>query len=161
VQSNLTAYLDANIKHLQVERCCEVYAGSRGANPEAFDIIRNSVPPGLYEHWKSEEGKAKFYIVYYAGVEQDTDRPIVSYAALYPPHTGVGTFRHLVDEENGFLTPIKRDIYEGPRFTLVCKMTVKEFAILLDYKGELAMITNPPVFRMRVGEILKKKVPLF
>jgi hypothetical protein len=81
------------------------------------------VPPGLYEHWKSDlvgEGP-KFYIVDGAGFEQDYLRPLVLYAALYGSRAGQWTFRHLTHPDFGFLAPISRKepLYTGVRFALI------------------------------------------
>ncbi len=161
MQSNPEAYTKAYV-HLESTRKAFTWLLARdGKDPESFAKVQSSVWPGLYEHWKSQDGDAKFYAVFGAGIEQDVDSPLVAYTALYPPHAGELTFRHLLDEKRGFLTPINRDAYQGPRFTLVVPLTLGEIVPLLGYRSELALIKNPAEFRIRAGQILKKNLPLF
>jgi hypothetical protein len=146
-------------------RAVEAYKAiveSKGTDIDALVRIQHSVPPGLYEHWKSEKGNPKFYVVYGAGVEQDVHTPLVSYAALYPPHAGRLTYRNLIDEERGFLMPIDREVYKGPRFERVCRLTLGEITTLLQYVGELSVIKDPVRVRVHVARLLKSdKVPIF
>ena len=140
---------------------CYSYMRSGGGDSGIASEIARSVPPGLYEHWKSVEGNLKFYVVFGAGVEQDVHIAFVSYAALYPPHHGVLTSRNLVHEQYGFLTPIDRKVYHGPRFRLVTELRLREIATVLECVGELAVIDDPMEFRLRIGELLKKDIPHF
>ena len=140
---------------------CYAYMRSGGSDSTIASAIGRSVPAGLYEHWKSKEGDLKFYAVIGAGVEQDVHLAFVSYAALYQPHHGVLTSRNLVHEQYGFLTPIDRNAYRGPRFRLVTELRLREIATVLDCVRELAVIDDPMEFRLRIGELVKKNLPLF
>ncbi len=120
----------------------QAYVLSEGANTQAHQMVCASVQPGLYEHWKSSDPAPKFYAVYGAGTEQDTHIPRVAYAALYTPHQGILTFRHLLDTKRGFLAPIKRDAYEGPRFVQICTLTRIEIATLLDAVDGFCLVTR-------------------
>ncbi len=148
---------------LHQEACANYTAliESGGSDTEADGKIRSSVTPGLYEHWKSKDGDAKFYVVYGAAPEQDVYTPLVTYRALYMPHAKKIAFRHLIHEKRGFLTPVDRDGYRGPRFMLVEPLSEREICTLLDHAGELSAIKASAEFRMRAGELLKKKLPLF
>lgn len=99
-----------------------------------------SVPPGLYEHWKSKDGNSKLYVVEGTGIEQDTFRPVVSYFALYEPHHGQLTFRHLTNRKNGFLAPIHRKSapYLGPRFAFLRRLTITDRAVLKERSADIA-----------------------
>jgi hypothetical protein len=149
------AFCEAFLHLLDSKESKDVYAARFG------EWVRNAVPAGLYEHWKSEDGSLKYYIVFNAGIEVDVYTPIVSYAALYRPHAAIPTFRHLLDRERGFLTPINREVYQGPRFRLVEKLSHKEIHILLQYGGELSMINDPVQFRLHASDLIKRSLPMF
>lgn len=94
--------------------------------------IRESVPSGIYEHFKSTPENPKFYSVLGAGRDVDHGSYRVGYWALYPPHTREFAFRQLVGpnpktrKHDGFLNPVKRAGYEGPRFRLVVACSVTD-----------------------------------
>ena len=82
--------------------------------------IRNlMVQPGYYEHFKSKRGDRKYYRVY--GIRSQVNilkGPFayqVDYASLYGPQKNRRGLRELVGR-NGFLVPIDRPEYKGPRF---------------------------------------------
>ena len=89
--------------------------------------IREEVPTGIYEHFKSKTDDAKFYAVYGVGRDVDSGSYRVSYQALYGEHKGLMAFRQLVGRNpktrvhDGFLLPVDRGSYRGPRFRLVEK----------------------------------------
>ena len=144
-----------------IAECFRTLIASEGADVVEEKRILDSVPPGLYEHFKSAEGAPKFYVVHGVGFDVDTARqPRVSYAALYNPHAGKLAFRHLFDETEGFLSPIRRDVYTGARFHLIAPLTRIEIDILLQYLGELTVKTSLFEFRMHVSRLLKKKISL-
>lgn len=152
--------IDAYALHLRAKERFQTYVESKGADAVAEKDIRESVPPGLYEHWKSKDGDLKYYVVFGAGCERDVHTPLVAYAALYPPHAGHLAFHHLIDEQRGFLAPIRREVYTGPRFILVSQLTRQEIDILLEYVGELSVITDTTKFRLHCRSLLKKNIPL-
>ncbi len=104
------------------ERMLEAFGRMRSAwergeaDLTAEHLLENAVQQGLYEHWKSENGRknappegCKFYLV--RGVHLDANRkksPEVAYQALYMPHSGRKVLRDLLDEKEGFLMPIDR-----------------------------------------------------
>lgn len=161
MQSNEEKYQRA----LELRDCAvadhAAYVASRGTDESAHQRIRASVRPGLYEHWKSADRNLKYYVVFGVGTEQDTHQPLVTYAALYRPHQGTMTFRHLFDEERGFLSPIDRTVYKGPRFEMICPLSLGEIFVLLQNADGLSLVKESPEFRLRVGKILKKNIPLF
>ncbi len=120
------------------------------------NAIRASVPAGLYQHWKSGNNSQKFYLVHGAGIEQDVLAPFVYYTALYRPHHGILTSRHLLDDSRGFLAPISRPIYEGPRFMLVRELSRRDIVTLLEHVEELAESTNQIDLVSAVERILQK-----
>ncbi len=139
---------------------------------ECRRLLKGLVPAGLYEHWKSKEGAAKFYVVDHVNFEVNVHYPTVSYASLYGELAGEFDSRHLHHKEHpevqafekedyGFLTPIDRlddpeYPYRGPRFRLVEKLSPKEIAVLLDYVGELSAIKRTDKFLLRVGKAIKR-----
>jgi hypothetical protein len=80
------------------------------------------VRPGYYEHFKSSPEKPMFYLV--RDVQSHVNYQLhahayhVSYAAQYLPSAGRWALRELLGGD-GFLTPIWRTEYKGPRFTYV------------------------------------------
>src|SRR3989344_78987 len=145
----------------KIAECFQTFVASEGKDTDTEKEIVNSVPAGLYEHFKSAKDAPKFYVVHAVGFIQNKERtPLVSYTALYPPHAGKMTHRYLFDEQEGFLSPIQRDVYTGARFCLVAPLTQKQITILLQYVGELAVITDSIKFRLHAGELLKKFLPL-
>ena len=151
--------LNALAFHEHISERFEAFRESEGRDTIAEKNIADSVRPGLYEHWKSKEGDPKFYIVYGVGCEQDLYTPLVSYTALYAPHAGRLTYRHLLHEERGFLTPIQREEYTGLRFKLVVTLSWMEIRTLVQYIGELIVIESPVSVRGRCRTLLKKSVP--
>jgi hypothetical protein len=156
MKTNLTAYLRAVEIRDHVARSHAAFVESSGEDLVALKDITNSVPSGLYEHWESVEGSPKFYAVFDAGCEQDLLTPLVSFVALYGKYAGKQTFRNLIHPECGFLTPIQRDAYQGPRFTLVTRLRQTQVATLVDnYVGELSVIQSLTAFRRHVEKVLK------
>ncbi len=93
------------------------------------------VPPGLYEHFKSQEDDPKFYAV--SGVVPDVNGrfdPVVKYTALYGPLAGKPAGRILFEPDDAFWGPIIRpeaeSPYVGPRFTRTMMLSVREVAML-------------------------------
>lgn len=108
---------------------------STGFTNEATDThIRNQVPTGIYEHFKSTPEESMFYAV--LGVGRDVDNGVyrVAYRALYPPHFGQIAFRQLVGKNpktganDGFLMPVDRAEYRGPRFQKVLECSLEDLA---------------------------------
>jgi hypothetical protein len=128
---------------------------------DALLSIQNSVPAGLYEHWKSRSRAPKFYIVHGVGIEEDVHTPLVAYTALYGTHEGELIFRHLLDETRGFLLPVRHQLIEGHRYRLVTQLTPKEIATLLEYVGELSVIENALSFRLHAGGLIGRQLDLF
>jgi len=162
----------AFVEHSRVSTLYAMYLDASALRGEAVaeqfaTEIRRSVLPGLYEHWKSEEGSLKYYIVYGVGLMKDVHTPIVTCAALYKPHAGEMLQWELLLEKEGFLVPINRPAstdrpaYQGPRFTLVEKLTLKEIGILLQGVNKLASYTDSVKFRMDVSDRLHRSIPLF
>jgi hypothetical protein len=137
------------------------YTSANGTDEAAERAVRDSVPQGLYEHWKSTERSLKYYIVLAAGLEQDVHTPLVTYTALYKPHAGKWTHRNLLRKDRGFLSPIDRDSYKGPRFRFIAALTLHDIATLLEYIDELSGISDSVDFLQHVGALTKKKIPLF
>jgi hypothetical protein len=126
MQSNPKAYDEALKGWRQAENLYGVFLQAVADNDEANQLrleqmIREMVTPSFSEHWKSRENDPKFYVVYGVGVEQDVHNPLVAYTSLYGKRAGHITFRHLINKERGFLTPIDRPSvpYTGPRFSLI------------------------------------------
>ncbi len=93
--------------------------------------LRQSVPPGIYRHFKSSNENEKLYaVIGVSGSTESDEVYTVQYVALYSPHHGRLTGRPLFGE-SGFLTPIKREEYTGERFTLIKNLTVVEIAMSL------------------------------
>ena len=129
-------------------------------------LIAETVEPGLYEHWKSGQNDHKFYIVEGAGLEQDVYTPLVGYRALYGPRVGRITFRHLVDEERGFLMPIERPkgppfAYVGPRFTFVRALRPSQIATILAHAGELVCAKSRVDFFGQLSQLLAIRLSEF
>ena len=135
----------------------QAYVISEGESRGAFEGIRKSVLPGLYEHWKSTEEGPKFYIAYGATTLLGTHLSLVPCVALYRPHAGILTSRHLLDEEDGFLMPINRDEYSGPRFKLMCELSGIGIAVLLQYAGELCVARNRTKFLGHAAVLLDRR----
>jgi hypothetical protein len=99
--------------------------------------IQNLVPSGIYEHFKSTDESPKRYAVF--GVAEGTEdlrEWVVVYSALYPPHYGKLAWRPLIHPECGFLVPVERDEYKGPRFTLIQEMSGKDLWTLMRHAHE-------------------------
>ncbi|MDR3546705.1 MAG: hypothetical protein P4M11_00260 [Candidatus Pacebacteria bacterium] len=105
-------------------------------------ILLNSVKPGLYRHWESTEENPKEYAVFWVERGVDDGPFEMSYTALYLPRLGQHATRALLSPEgetdeqrrNGFLDPIDRAVYRGPRFTLIEEMKPEELMVLVrDY----------------------------
>ncbi len=121
---------------------------------EAEADVRESVALGLYEHWKSSADSPKFYIVHGVQIDVNTNTPSISYCALYPPHAGMLASRDLLDPENGFLSPISRPVYKGPRFNIITSLNRSKISALLDHLEELANIKNRDEFRQSVARLV-------
>lgn len=93
--------------------------------------IRESVPMGIYEHFKSTTEQPRFYMVEEVGRVVENGPYLVSYRSLYGPYARQLAFRHLVGPNpfkqngklDGFLMPVRGHLdypeYIGQRFTLV------------------------------------------
>jgi hypothetical protein len=111
---------------------------------ETLDILTGIVPRGLYEHFKSKEHAPKFYLVY--GVVPDVNGkfdPVVHYTSLYGPLAGKPAGRSLLDPHDGFWGPIVRPNdpeypWEGPRFTLIKRLSMREFSTLMENLHRIA-----------------------
>lgn len=146
MESDTNAYQEATALVQSASKAWMDYmeAVSNKTPTQPFEsAIADSVPPGVYEHWKSKDGDLKFYVVYGAGIQQDVHAAMVGYASLYGIHRGKITFRNLLDDSHGFLTPINRPgLYIGPRFTLIEKLDAVRLGMLIENAGRLAKIAN-------------------
>jgi hypothetical protein len=121
------------------------------------DKVRQSVPPGLYEHFKSKLEDCKFYIVTGVGFQQTTNIPTVYYTSLYGANAGQPTDRRLLVKEDGFLTPVKReDVHVGRRFTMIQTLTPEEIFYLLQNIKTLSQIKNAEEIFVRIHKMLQK-----
>lgn len=83
------------------------------------------IPMGIWEHFKSVPDDPKFYAVQGAGRDVDDGPYRAIYQALYGMHRGKVAFRQLIGPNpktgvlDGFLLPVDRESYRGPRFRLV------------------------------------------
>ncbi len=84
--------------------------------------ILRLIRPGYYEHFKSSPQKPMFYLVSevlpHVNYRDTANAYQVKYAAQYKPHKGRTTLREMLGPD-GFLTPIQRLEYNGPRFVYV------------------------------------------
>jgi hypothetical protein len=84
--------------------------------------IREAVKPGLYMYFESSRDKPKRYRVFHVlpriQALNGQDIYFVECAALFGPHSGRRVLWPLLGLE-GFLTPIEREDYTGPRFVRV------------------------------------------
>lgn len=158
MKSSQDAFATAFAAHQRTQARHEAFLESDGMDAPAEEDIRRSVSPGLYEHWKSKEGDLKYYAVLGAGCERDVHKPLVALAALYAPHAGHLAFLDLLHPERGFLTPIKREAYVGPRFGLVARLSLAEIHTLLQYTHELSVIPHPTQFGVHCTKLLKRKI---
>jgi len=127
LRSNKSKYARANDKARTARVLLADQSEAGRGSAKALEIdnrLRQLVRPGYYEHFKSSVEKPMFYLVYevLSHVNYQTHDHLyqVSYAALYPPHAGRKTLRELLGDD-GFLTPIMRPEYVGPRFCYVGK----------------------------------------
>jgi hypothetical protein len=103
--------------------------------------VLESVPPGIYEHWKSSDRAAKFYAVFNVSNEVDWETPpIVNYAPLYAPYAGRMPYRSLLDDKKGFLYPVKNTEYRGPRFVLLKLLDRAAVLGLIEHAAQFAKI---------------------
>lgn len=120
----LSPYNHALALHDTAERMLVTSPALGDANDQ---FLRLTVAPGVYEHFKSTPTSRKYYAVF--GVSRDVNEsrepqngnPFpyrVAYMALYPPHQLKFASRELLGPD-GFLMPIDRENYTGPRFHLV------------------------------------------
>ena len=115
--------------------------------------LRDLAPAGLYEHWKSKVNNQKYYLVlgvtFDSGAEKNeatkqvTSRPPqVSYASLYHPYAGNLVYRPLLDEKEGFASPINRPEvgwnYVGPRFVLLKTLSYVDIGQLWEKAAKIA-----------------------
>ncbi len=131
MKPNKEQYNEALATRARAMEMHAAYVDSNGADPALLASILRFVQPGLYEHFKSAPDDLKFYIVLGAQMEVDSHRPTVAYSSLYGARGGTLAGRHLFDQENGFLTPISRETYMGPRFKLITPLALHEAAMIL------------------------------
>jgi hypothetical protein len=87
--------------------------------------VRSSVPMGIYEHFKSMPEDRKYYMVEEIGRFVDNGPYLVSYRSLYGEYCGRLAHRQLVGVNpvngtlDGFLLPVDREGYQGPRFIMI------------------------------------------
>lgn len=157
MESDTNAYQEATVLVQSASKAWVDYmeAVSNKTPTQPFEsAIADSVPPGLYEHWKSRDGDLKFYVVYGAGVQQDVHAALTGYASLYGAHCGKITFRNLLDDKHGFLVPINtpidrpdwKPVYVGPRFTLIEKLDAPQLGALIAHAERLAKLTDRDEF---------------
>jgi hypothetical protein len=122
----------------------ELSESSQKRDARAEMQLRNSVPVGLYEHFKSSKDNQKFYTVLgvIPGVSAE-HRPVVEYFALYAPHAGERVNRVLLGHIDAFLYPIKRDSdpkepFMGARFKLAVNLTWDQATRLHNYAKRLS-----------------------
>jgi hypothetical protein len=97
-----------------------------------FKEVLDSVPPGLYEHFKSSEDTPKIYVVYGVSLDVEDGTPWVVYAPLYNLQKGTMTLRPLLDTKDAFLAPIEREEYMGARFRFLRKANFEELGKIVD-----------------------------
>ncbi len=100
---------------------------------EEYRVVQESVVPGVYEHFKSSAEHLKQYVVFGVSFDVATEAFSVVYTALYGNNFGALLTRALLDEKEGFLVPVNRPDYAGPRFVLVREAGVEELATLLKH----------------------------
>ncbi|MBU6321631.1 MAG: DUF1653 domain-containing protein [Patescibacteria group bacterium] len=115
----------------------ERYAAARSAGalwdaPATYRSLTALVPSGIYEHFKSAEMAPKRYAVLGISFDVETMAPEIVYVPLYGAHHGVLMRRSLLDEADGFLAPVERPEYQGPRFRLVREAALGELAVELE-----------------------------
>ncbi|MDP3646183.1 MAG: hypothetical protein Q8R25_03780 [bacterium] len=163
MESNDVAFRDAlwnwGVERSQQRRLIR----SKGTDADAKRGLLLSVTPGLYEHFKSKTDDPKFYIVHCVALRVDENIADVVYTALYGERAGEPASRVLWTPQsgNGFVTPIDRREYRGPRFSLVTKLDRREIDILLQYVGEFSIVKDAVKFRIHVGDLLKRRIPSF
>ncbi len=160
MEGSLQALKEALAFYDRVHRAHLAYLTAVPPDPETEKTIRESIPPGLYENWKSKEGDLKFYLVHGAGYEKDGPNPFVAFRALYRPHAGHLAFWHLTHAKHGFLIPIDCAAYMGPRFKLILPLNRHEIETLLQYVGELKMMEKRVEFLRHVCRLLMKEEEL-
>jgi hypothetical protein len=123
LKSNETAYGMALKKAELAAQWVAARAQFGSASKEGLDCdtrIRSLlVRPGYYEHFKSFKGDRKFYRVYrvlaHVNIQTGAHAYQVEYASLYGKQKNRRGLRELLGPD-GFLTPIDRREYKGPRF---------------------------------------------
>ena len=148
-------YLSAMSFRDKIAKRYDEFYQSGNTDMVAAKDIRQSVPPGLYEHFKSRPDDCKFYIVTGAGFQQTTFEPTVYYTSMYGSNAGYPTDRRLFHEEDGFLTPVIRErVYIGSRFTLIMELDALQRGTLIYSMDALSGIKNAEEFKLCVREIL-------
>jgi hypothetical protein len=111
-------------------------------------ILLTAVKPGLYEHFKSTQEKPMRYAVFWVARQVDDGSFFVNYAPLYLPRFGDQTLRRLLSpigetdpqKCDGFLDPIDRASYRGPRFSLIEERTHAELVTIVSKSTEVARV---------------------
>ncbi len=145
-------YEDAEREHeLASVLTARIYAAKRagGEDVDAHTLLLDLVPLGIYEHFESQEGNQKFYVVdgILLDVNVDDFMPIVTYSALYAPHAGERAGQILVHPSRGFLQPVSRPTdpdhpWVGRRFRLVRSCTRAQTNALANFAQEISKFTN-------------------
>ncbi len=105
--------------------------GSIWESPNAYQPVREAVSPGIYEHFKSTDEHPRQYAVFGVSFDVESEAFSVVYAPLYGEHCGALLTRSLLDEREGFLVPVDKPGYVGPRFTLIRGAELEELARLI------------------------------
>jgi hypothetical protein len=157
LKSDRKAYDAAVLANAEIAKIIDsLKMGDEAARTLAERLLCESIVPGIWEHFKSAEESQKLYAVF--GVVPDVNGkfpPMVVYAALYPPHAGRLVGRVLLHPDDGFLGPIDRSEYTGPRFKLLYPMTFTELNLIFG-KAEAKHF---PLDRERSIEIIETSFP--
>lgn len=98
----------------------------------AEERIQAAVPTGIYRHFKSSpEAGERLYLVKGFSRATDSREYQVNYHPYYGEKRGKFITRSLLAWQNGFLVPVRREGYSGPRFTRMKELTAHEYGQLL------------------------------
>jgi hypothetical protein len=122
LDSNELAYRAAWTEAKKIRLLVLKFRRSEIDSPEWFNLhrqITKSVKPGFYQHWKSGDGRPTYYRVdqmhLWSNAGNSSCTFHVSFVAMYGRREGLRQACELLGK-NGFLTPIRRAQYTGPRF---------------------------------------------
>ncbi|HEX2792677.1 MAG TPA: hypothetical protein VHO23_03100 [Candidatus Paceibacterota bacterium] len=102
---------------------------AQGETVEAERLIALTVRRGIYRHFKSSlEAGEKLYLVSGYSSDVDSKEYRVDYRSYYGEKRGTPAHRPLLAWQNGFLVPVKRASYAGPRFILMRPLSPHEYA---------------------------------